>query len=313
MSSPFFVVYSPSYGADIGAHVFRTEKYRLVMGKLARAIDLPEDAVLTPHPAPEPILLKALDRAYYDDLVNARQSWRTISSEIPITREIIEASFLCAGGSILAAREALERQGICYHAGGGWHHAFRDHAEGFCYINDIAIGILAMIEEKRIRRALVVDLDLHQGNGTAVYFQTNPDVFTFSMHQEQLYPPKKRSDLDIGLNRQTDDATYLALLRSAIPRLYDEHRPELIFYVAGADPYVEDQLGNLSLTKDGLRVRDELVLFEAANRRIPVVITLAGGYAIDLKDTVDIHVATARIASEAAAQYRSVEAVPERK
>lgn len=303
MTSRFFVIYSSAYAADIGPHVFRTEKYALVMRKITQVLHLNPEMILEPIPASEEDLLQALDPSYYDDLVESRQTWRTISSELPISREIINATFLCAGGTVIGACEALERKEICFHVGGGWHHAFRDHAEGFCYVNDVAVAILAAKREGRLRKALVVDLDLHQGNGTAVYFQNDPDVFTFSMHQQHLYPAKQKSDLDIGLKDNTDDDTYLQLLKTAVPRIYDEHQPDLIFYVTGADPFSGDQLGSLSLSKEGLRLRDKHVLDEAAARGIPVVITLAGGYAIDLKDTVNIHVNTAMMAMEASKRY----------
>lgn len=303
MPYPFFVVYSPAYNVDIGPHVFKTDKYRLIMGKLAKVLDLSDDRILTPEPAPPESLLSALDPAYYDDLIHCRQTWRTISAELPINREIIDSVLICAGGSILAARKAIECHGVVFHNGGGWHHAFRDHAEGFCYINDVALAILAMKHEEKICKAMVIDLDLHQGNGTAVYFQDDPDVFTFSMHQQQLYPVKRKSELDIGLKNFADDTIYLRHLQSAIPRIYDEHKPEFIVYVAGADPYKDDQLGNLQLTKEGLQSRDALVLNEAADRGIPVMITLAGGYAIDLRDTVEIHVNTAVAAFEASRRY----------
>ncbi len=305
MAMFFAVVYSSKYNVDIGPHVMRTEKYRLVMNRLLEELKLNSREILEPKTPADGALKSALDASYYDDLKNARQTWRTISSELPISRTIIETAFLCVGGTILAAEEALHRHGIIFHDGGGWHHAFPNHSEGFCYVNDVAVAVQDLKRRQMIRRAMVVDLDLHQGNGTAVYFQNDPDVFTFSMHQDQLYPQKQRSDLDIPLVNFTTDSSYMRLLSTAIPRIYDEHQPDIIFYIAGADPYMDDQLGSLSLTIEGLRKRDEVVLSEAANRQIPVVITLAGGYAIDLKDTVEIHVNTAKVAHEIAARYQA--------
>jgi acetoin utilization deacetylase AcuC-like enzyme len=303
MSSKIAFAYSPKYGVDIGAHVFITAKYALTAKRLREECGVTPEQIIEPSLAPEADLQRALEPEYLEDMAELRRTPRTEYSELPITREIINGAFLCAGGTLLAAREALERRGIGFHVGGGWHHAFPDHAEGFCYVNDLAVAILALKAEGRIRRALVVDCDLHQGNGTAVYFQDDPDVFTFSIHQERLYPFKQRSDLDIGLDDGVGDAEYLQRLGSAIPRLYDEHKPDMVFYVAGADPYERDQLGSLQLTKDGLRQRDELVIAAAAERNIPLTITLAGGYAPDVNDTVDIHISTAKTALAAAAKY----------
>ncbi len=177
MPYPFFVVYSPAYNVDIGPHVFKTDKYRLIMGKLAKVLDLSDDRILTPEPAPPESLLSALDPAYYDDLIHCRQTWRTISAELPINREIIDSVLICAGGSILAARKAIECHGVVFHNGGGWHHAFRDHAEGFCYINDVALAILAMKHEEKICKAMVIDLDLHHSFS---YFRILRSALAFS-------------------------------------------------------------------------------------------------------------------------------------
>ncbi|MCX7016133.1 MAG: histone deacetylase [Candidatus Sumerlaeota bacterium] len=302
MTSHIVFVYSPKYEVDIGEHPFKTTKYRLTAERLVAECGVARDQLLEPSPPDEATLLRALDREYLEDMKALRWNSRTASSELPISRAIIDGSFLCAGGTLLAARKALELGGIGFHVGGGWHHAFRDHAEGFCYVNDIAAAILTLQAEGAIKRAIVVDCDLHQGNGTAVYFQTDPDVFTFSIHQERLYPQKEKSDLDIGLDDFTGDLKYLAALGSAIPRLYDSHKPQIVFYVAGADPYKDDLLGNLQLTKEGLRKRDELVIRSASERRLPVVVMLAGGYSPDVRDTVDIHLATARVALECAGQ-----------
>jgi acetoin utilization deacetylase AcuC-like enzyme len=305
MRSKIVFVYSPQYCVDIGAHVFRTEKYRLVAERIAAQCGIPLEEMLAPQPASQNDLRRALDPRYLQDMKERRWTGRTASSELPITREIIEGAFLCAGGTLLAARKALEIGGVGFHVGGGWHHAFADHAEGFCYVNDVAVAILALKDEGAVERVLVVDCDLHQGNGTARYFQSDPSVFTFSIHQERLYPIKGKSDLDIGLDDYAGDEEYLEPLASAIPRLYDSHKPQIVFYLAGADPFEHDQLGALRLTKSGLRRRDEQVIRSAAERKIPLVVVLAGGYAVDLRDTVDIHVSAAEVALECAALYRA--------
>ncbi len=179
---------------------------------------------------------------------------------------------------------------------GGFHHAFPDHAEGFCYTNDVAIGIRRLQRDRQVSKFLVVDCDLHQGNGTAHIFQEDPDVFTFSIHQENNYPIKRKSDLDIGLANRTDDATYLAHLHRHVPRMMDDFAPEFVIYLAGADPYEYDQLGGLSLTIDGLQERDEFVIGECVRRDIPVAVLLAGGYAVNTDDTVTIHCNTCKTA-----------------
>lgn len=232
------------------------------------------------------------------DLISLRLTERTRHCELPLNAQITHAYILAAGGTTLASRLALQDSGICCHIGGGFHHAFADHAEGFCYINDIAVAIRVMQKEARIKRAMVIDCDLHQGNGTAHIFLDDPDVFTFSIHQENNYPFKQRSDLDIGLADNANDDDYLGALNRAVPQIISEHHPELIIYVAGADPYKDDQLGGLRLTMDGLARRDNLVLKNAVNARIPVVTVTAGGYARKLADTVAIHAKTCKTASE---------------
>lgn len=288
-------VYSPRYVMDLRGHVFPTEKYRLLAERLLQEGIVPPDGFVEPYrPSVEDLKLVHTPD-YLQDLLDLRWTHRTMYSEMPLTREIVEGFFLMAGGTHRAAELALEHGGG-FHIGGGFHHAYADHAEGFCYINDLAYAIRKLQKEGRIRRAMVVDCDLHQGNGTAAIFRNDPEVFTFSIHQEYLYPwPKERGDLDIGLDAGTGDEIYLARLREAIPRIYDEHRPELLLYQAGADPYREDQLGDLQLTKEGLRARDELVIGEARKRNIPVAVTLGGGYARRVEDVVDIHFTTARV------------------
>jgi acetoin utilization deacetylase AcuC-like enzyme len=211
---------------------------------------------------------------------------------MPVKKDIIAAQMLCCDGSYQAARHA-QQTGAAYHIGGGFHHAFRDHAEGFCYLNDVVYAAVRMLESS-CQKIAVVDLDLHQGNGTAKYFENDVRVFTFSMHQERLYPKKERSDLDIGLDSGIEDKEYLSLLDRALEKIYGDFKPELVLYVAGADPYVFDQLGSLCLTAEGLRQRDEMVVQRAHERDISVAVVLGGGYAQDINDTVEIHCNTAR-------------------
>jgi len=286
-------VYSDRYNMDIGAHVFQTEKYRLVRENLlATNQAVPEDFVEPPEPDINDILL-VHTKEYVEDMMQLRWSPRTVKSELPLTTEVIQGFMLFAAGTIVACRLALEEK-VGMHIGGGWHHAFADHGEGFCYVNDIAVGIRKMQQEKRVERVAVIDCDLHQGNGTARIFQGDPNVFTFSIHQERLYPAKERSDYDIGLDDETGDEVYIKQLQDAVRRILAQHKPGLVVYVAGADPYKYDQLGTLRLTKRGLAYRDRIVIEGCYKRGIPVVALTAGGYSLDVKDTADIHTNTAR-------------------
>ncbi|HXF28177.1 MAG TPA: histone deacetylase, partial [Bryobacteraceae bacterium] len=218
--------------------------------------------------------------------------------EIPYSREMVEAFWLAAGGSILAARRAL-RDGFAYNVGGGFHHAFPGHGEGFCAIHDFAVAIRKMQQERRIERAMVVDCDVHHGNGTAAIFHGDERVFTLSIHQYNNYPSEKpASTVDIHLRDGVSDEEYLALLENECEKGMRDFRPDLVFYVAGADPYGEDQLGGLALTMDGLKRRDRIVLEAARTNGAVVAVVLAGGYARNVEDTVTIHCNTARVAAE---------------
>lgn len=294
------VVYSPEYECDIGRHVFPTQKFRLVRDALIATGALDVRDVITAAAAPRADLLLVHTPEYLDDLEQLRWTPRTRMSELPLTPEIVRAYVLAAGGTTRAAAEALTH-GVGVHLGGGFHHAFADLASGFCYINDLAVAIRVLLRDGRIRRAAVVDCDLHQGNGTAHVFRADPTVFTFSIHQEHLYPVKEKSDLDIGLESGAGDEEYHRRLAAALPRVWD-HRPELVLYQAGADPYQDDQLGALRLTIDGLLARDTLVLEGCVARGIPVVVTLGGGYARQVADTVRIHHNTCALALELAAR-----------
>lgn len=284
------VVHSPRYHFDIGLHVFPTLKFGAIRKEIVRRGLIRDDEILEPVPATMEQVLRVHDRAYVDKLVHGTLSALDIAIlELPYSAELVTASFLGAGGSILAARSALDR-GIGINLAGGFHHAFPDHGEGFCVFNDIAIAIRDLQHEKRIRRAAVIDVDVHQGNGTAAIFKDDPSVFTFSIHEEDNYPMvKPPSDQDVGLETGADGATYLAALGHWVPKILERHQPELVAYVAGADPFEEDQLGRLRLTRDDLRRRDQLVFAECRKRDIPVVCLLAGGYAQKVEDTVGIH------------------------
>ena len=283
MPSHPLIVYSPAYRCDIGAHVFPTGKYEAVRDRLLHTGVAAADSIVEPAPASREALLLAHSNEYMEDLEQLRWSLRTQPSELPLTAEIVAAYVLAAGGTTRAARSALEC-GFAVHLGGGFHHASAGRAEGFCYINDLAVAIRTLCHEGRISRAAVVDLDVHQGNGTAHIFEDEDAVFTLSLHQEANYPvPKARSDLDVGLDDGTGDESYLEHLAPALDRVW-EFRPEIVLYQAGADPFIHDQLGGLALSFEGLERRDRAVLEGCASRGIPAVVTLGGGYARDTAD-----------------------------
>ncbi|MGH7570590.1 MAG: histone deacetylase family protein [Gemmatimonadota bacterium] len=296
------VVYSPAYEADIGPHVFPTEKYRGVLERL-RAEGLGE--VLEPERSSREELQRVHGAEYLDDLEALRWTPRTWRSELPISAEIVRWFELSCGGTTLAARRALEA-GWAAHLGGGFHHAFAGHAEGFCYLNDLAVAARTLLAQGAVDRVAVIDVDVHQGNGTAAIFADDPAVFTFSIHQEDNYPVKEHSDLDIGLlsydrsrpgSPYVTDGLYLGLLEPAVLGILDDFGPDLVLYQAGADPYERDRLGGFRLTQSGLARRDEIVLDGCHARGIPVATTYGGGYAEDLADTVAIHTETVRTAA----------------
>jgi acetoin utilization deacetylase AcuC-like enzyme len=287
-----FFVYSDSYYADMLGHVFTTDRYHLLYQRLIEEGLANAHNTLPPRPATVEELALVHTKSYLDDILNCRYTPATISSEIPLSEEIVSAFALVTGGTIVAAEKAMEEDGVM-NVGGGFHHAFPDHAEGFCLFNDIAVAIRSLRQKKYEKKILVVDCDLHQGNGTAFIFRDDPSVFTFSIHQENNYPVKQKSDLDIGLEDGTGDEDYLFLLETHIPRIIENETPSLMFYVAGGDPYIHDQLGGLSLTMEGLFARDRLVLSYAKEAGCGVVIVLAGGYAQKPEDTVQIHFQTA--------------------
>jgi acetoin utilization deacetylase AcuC-like enzyme len=287
--------YSDKIYADIGEHVFPIEKYGLVRQRLIDEGVLTSDDFVEPQIATDEDLLLVHTPGYVRDLRELLWTERTMRSELPLTADIRDSYLLGTGGTILACQKALDCR-VAVNLSGGFHHAFPDHAEGFCYTNDVAIGVRRLQRDNNVNRFLIVDCDLHQGNGTAYIFQKDPEVFTFSIHQENNYPIKEKSDLDIGLANRTDDATYLALLREHVPGIIEDFAPEFVIYLAGADPYEKDQLGGLSLTIDGLQQRDEFVMGECVKRNIPVTVLLAGGYAFNTDDTVTIHCSTCKVA-----------------
>ena len=293
------LVYSDNYDLNLGQHIFPSRKYKLVRRQLLDEKVVSEPDFLQPRPADDKDVLLVHTADYVRKLkTGTLEPWEIARMEIPYSPEMVRAAWLCAGGSILAGRHALA-QGLAINLGGGFHHAFPDHGEGFCAIHDVAIAIRKLQCEGAIQRAMTVDLDVHHGNGTAFIFARDSSVLTFSMHQENNYPLEKPpSDIDVNLHNGCEDEQYLHLLRQYLWHALSEFEPDLIFYLAGADPYREDQLGGLSLTLAGLQERDRIVFAMARERNRPVAVTLAGGYALKVEDTVAIHVGTVRAAAE---------------
>jgi acetoin utilization deacetylase AcuC-like enzyme len=296
---PFRLVYHPRYNMNVGDHVFPAHKYRLLRDRLLRTGFAAEEDFVAPEPATDDDILLVHDPAWVAKLRNGTLSYQEILRlEIPYSQHTIEAFWAATGGTILASRLALISR-IGFNLGGGFHHAFADHGEGFCAVNDIAVAIRRLQKDRAIRRAMVVDCDLHHGNGTAGVFADDPSVFTLSIHQANNYPSEKPlSSLDIHLPDGTGDQNYLVRLQNGLSAALAMFRPDLILYVAGADPFCEDQLGGLLLTFEGLMARDRLVLGRAVRERIPVAVVLAGGYAASVEDTITIHANTARVAKE---------------
>ena len=296
---PFQLVYHPRYDLNLGDHVFPARKYRLIHDRLlqegfAEAADFAE-----PQPVSDDDVLRVHDPGWVHRLKTGTLSQaELIKLEIPYSREMVEGFWLATGGTILAARTAL-RDRLGFNIGGGFHHAFPAHGEGFCAIHDVAIAIRALQNESLIEKALVVDCDVHHGNGTAAIFAGDRSVLTFSLHQFNNYPTEKPpSVIDVDLLDGVQDTEYLDRLTGAL-KVAMSFAPDLLLYLAGADPYREDQLGGLALTIEGLKRRDQLVFDAALVQSVPIAVVLAGGYARDTDDTVTIHCNTAKAARQA--------------
>ena len=294
---PFKLAYHDHYNLEIGAHVFPSHKFRMVRDALLAGGVAGAEDFLEPQPATDADVLRVHTSDYVYKLKNDKLSaTERMLLELPYSPQLVESFWLHAGGTILAGRGALDK-GVGVNLGGGFHHAFSEHGEGFCMLNDVAIAIRRLQSEASARgeslRVMVIDTDVHQGNGTAGIFAGDASVFTMSIHQEHNYPvPKQKSDLDVNVEDAAGDDEYLDLLAKGLAESFGRFTPELIFYVAGADPYRDDQLGGLWVTMAGLRQRDALVFSAARRRGVPVAVTQAGGYARDVADTVRIHAQT---------------------
>jgi acetoin utilization deacetylase AcuC-like enzyme len=336
---PFKLVYSDAYYLPIGEHVFPAEKYRRIRDRLLATGVAKAGDFLEPEPATDQDILLVHTPEYVHKLKTGTLSPREeMEMEIPYSRDLVEAFWLAAGGSIVAARQALSDH-VSVNIGGGFHHAFPNHGEGFCMIHDVAVAIRRLQRDDKIRTAMTVDCDVHQGNGTAAIFAGTRtastllpsagastldssslssalpgkirgahagEVFTISLHQHNNYPLwKPASSIDVDLPDGIGDDDYLAWLDNALSSGLRQFKPDLMCYLAGADPYHEDQLGGLALTIEGLKRRDELVFRVARARGIPVMVTFAGGYAQNVEDTVTIHCNTVIAAKEKCSSLRS--------
>ena len=291
----FRIFYSPYYYADIGEnHVFPIKKFELVRDQLLKEGTVRLSELVEPQPARIEDVLLVHTEDYISRLRNGTLTTREIRRlGLPWSKSLVRRSFLAISGTIKAARHSLKNE-VASNLAGGTHHAFPDRGEGFCVLNDVAVAIRVLQKENLARRFLIVDCDVHQGNGTAFIFKNDAEVFTFSMHGAKNYPLfKETSTLDVELPDKTNDAEFLAALNEALPEIF-QHEPELVFYLGGADPYKRDKLGRLGLTIEGLRRRDEMVLRFAKEKQVPIVTTMSGGYAHDINDTVEIHCNTIR-------------------
>jgi acetoin utilization deacetylase AcuC-like enzyme len=289
------VFYTPRYYADIGdGHIFPIRKFELVRDRLLAEGTLRPDELIEPAPA----TVEQVRLVHTEDYVSRLCSGSLTTKEVrrlglPWSESLVRRSFYATGGTISAAHAALE-QGYASNLAGGTHHSFADRGEGFCVLNDVAVAIHVLKAKARIRRAAIIDCDVHQGNGTATIFAGDEETFTFSMHGANNYPLfKAKSNLDVELPDGTNDDEYLACLTNHLPAVFASD-PEIVFYLAGADPFAGDKLGRLALSIDGLRERDFTVLQACYEREIPVVTVMSGGYGKDIDDTIEIHCNTIR-------------------
>ncbi len=293
------VFYTSNYYADIGdTHIFPIRKFELVRDRLLREGTLQKSDLIEPTPADLNDVLLVHSTDYVTRLCNGTLTDKEIRRlGLPWSESLVRRSFYAVGGTIAAALHSLE-EGYSSNLAGGTHHAYPDHGAGFCVLNDVAIAIRTLRSRGLIERAAIIDCDVHQGDGTAVIFREDNDTFTFSMHGANNYPLfKAKSRLDIELPNGTTDNEYVMTLTQNLPIIF-RHEPDIVFYLAGADPYEDDKLGKLSLTIDGLRERDAIVLRECFEREIPVTTLMSGGYGKQISDTVEIHCNTIRMVKE---------------
>ncbi|MCX6559937.1 MAG: histone deacetylase [Candidatus Aminicenantes bacterium] len=302
-SFPF--VYSDEYWmVDLGKSVVPVRKYRLIYERLL-ALGVRKENFLESPLIDDEDILRVHTAKYISKLKTGELTKAEIQAlELPFSPELSRFAWLHVGGTALACERALAC-GLAFHLGGGFHHAFADHGEGFCALNDTAVALEKLKAEGLIRRAMIVDCDVHQGNGTAAFFTGREDIFTFSIHQMDIYPAEKPpSRLDVGLWSGDGDEAYLTAMQAHFPALYESFRPDLVVYLAGADPLTGDKLGGLTMTLEGMAERDRIVIEGARRLNIPLAVVLAGGYGRELEDTVQVHMNTIKVAQKAGVRRR---------
>lgn len=278
-------------------HRFPISKYQMLRERLDQS-DLVSDLVLS-TPATEDQLLLVHTAEYVNKITEGTLTDKEIRQiGLPWSQNLSKRAHHSVGSTIGASRAALH-EGIAASLAGGTHHSFANHGEGYCVFNDVMVAIRVMQNKKLINTAVVIDTDVHQGNGTAHIAQGDPSVFTFSIHGEKNFPFRKQpSDLDIGLPDGTEDEEYLVTLQDGLDQIFTQTQPDIAYFLAGADPFIGDRLGRLDISKQGLEKRDRIVFEACRSRNIPVAITMSGGYAPNISDTVDIHFQTIKVSLE---------------
>lgn len=294
------IAYHPIYKHPLPeGHRFPMLKYDLLPKQLLHEGTCEQSNFFEPEIPNDKYIVAVHDPEYFYDLLNIKIPSREARKiGFPLTEDLVERERIIADGTMKGCEFALEF-GIAMNIAGGTHHAYTNRGEAFCMLNDQAIGARYLQAKGWAKKILIVDLDVHQGNGTAEIFQNDPSVFTFSMHGAGNYPFKKeRSDLDIALEKGTDDVTYLSILKDTLPRLIDQQRPDFVFYLCGVDVVASDKLGTLGMTVKGCKARDKFVLNTCRKNRIPVQCSMGGGYSPDIKIIVDAHANTFRSAQQ---------------
>lgn len=292
--------YSDHYAVPLPeGHRFPISKYALVRKRILDAGLVSPDCLFVPEAATDTEILRVHTPEYLASVKTGTLSEKEVRRiGLPWSPRLVERSRRSVGGTLAACRSALEL-GVAANLAGGTHHAYPDHGQGFCVFNDAAIAARAMQTEGRANKILILDCDVHQGNGTAIIFADDPTVFTFSIHGSKNFPfHKATSDLDIALDDGTGDDGFLTALEGGLNTIEGRFRADLVIYLAGSDPYMDDRLGRLALTKAGLANRERLIFDFCQDNRLPTAIVMAGGYARDVNDTVDIHYKTLEIAQQ---------------
>ena len=294
------IAYSPIYKYQLpDGHRFPMIKYELIPEQLLYEGTVKEANFFHPAALKESIILRTHEQAYWTKLKQLKLSKQEIRAiGFPLSENLVVRGTHIAQGTINCAEYALQ-YGVSMNVAGGTHHSFTYKGEGFCLLNDIGIAANYLLDQKLAQKILVIDLDVHQGNGTAQIFQNEPGVFTFSMHGARNYPTRKEvSDLDIGLPDKTEDELYLKTLKETLPKLIEEVEPDFIFYLSGVDVLETDKLGRLSLSMAGCKARDQFVLESCKKNEIPVAISMGGGYSERIAHIVEAHANTFRLAQE---------------